>query len=98
MLPAYAGRMQILWWLAAPLSVTGVAVLWAIWAGRPARTHVDEHEARERLGAALARPVPARARRVTPQRAERPSGVAVRRSELTSAGRATPVEPLARDS
>jgi hypothetical protein len=90
--------VEILWWLAAPLSVTGVAVMWAIWAGRPARTQVDEHEARERLGAALARPVPARARRVTPQRPERPSGVAVRRSELTSAGQAAPVDPWASDS
>ncbi|HZG98712.1 MAG TPA: hypothetical protein VEY14_10650 [Nocardioidaceae bacterium] len=90
--------MEILWWLAAPLSVTGVAVMWAIWAGRPARTQVDEHEARERLGAALARPVPARARRVTPQRPERPSGVAVRRSELTSAAQAAPVDPWASDS
>lgn len=90
--------MEILWWLAAPLSVTGVAVLWAIWAGRPARTQVDEHEARERLGAALARPVPARARRVTPQRLERPSGVAVRRSELTSAGSPAPMDPFAPDS
>jgi hypothetical protein len=89
--------VEILWWLAAPLSVTAVAVMWAIWAGRPARTQVDEHEARERLGEALARPVPARARRVTPQRAERPSGVAVRRSELTSARRVGPAELPAQD-
>jgi hypothetical protein len=67
--------VEILWWLAAPLSVTGVAVMWA-----------------------LARPVPARARRVTPQRPERPSGVAVRRSELTSAAQAAPVDPWASDS
>jgi hypothetical protein len=74
--------VEILWWLAAPLAVTSVAVVWAIWAGRPARSQVDEREACERLGAALARSVPARARRVTPQRVDRPSGVAVRRSEF----------------
>ena len=76
--------MEILWWLAAPLAVTSVAVVWAIWAGRPTRSQVDEREACERLGAALARPVSARARRVTPQRVDRPSGVAVRRSEFAS--------------
>lgn len=96
LVPAYAGIVEILWWLAAPLLVTGVAVLWAIWADRPARTQVDEHEARKRLGAALARPVPERARRVAPQRAERPSGVAVRRSELTGE-RPTQTQPPARN-
>lgn len=80
--------MEILWWLAVPLAVTSVAGLWAVWAGRPARTQVDEREDQERLGAALARPVPERARRVVPQPVERPSGVAVRRSELDPDARA----------
>lgn len=80
--------MEILWWLAVPLAVTSAVALWAAWAGRPARPQVDEREAQERLGAALARPVPERARRVVPQPVERPSGVAVRRSELDPDARA----------
>ncbi len=72
--------MEILYWLAVPLGLTALAMLWATWAGR-ARREPDEQVQAERFGAALARPVPTAARRVVAQSPERPSGVAVRPSQ-----------------
>ncbi|MDQ3627929.1 MAG: hypothetical protein M3419_03795 [Actinomycetota bacterium] len=72
--------MEILYWLAVPLGLTALAMLWATWAGR-SRREPDEQEQAERFGAALARPVPAPARTVVAQTPERPSGVAVRPSQ-----------------
>ncbi len=76
--------MDILLWLAVPLGVTALASLWAVWAGRRAerrdRRRNDEAVA-ARFSAALARPVPERARQVVRQVPERPSGVAVRPSQ-----------------
>ncbi len=78
--------MRILWWLAAPLAVTALAMLWALWAGRPRSGREDDEAKVERFGRALARPVPDRARQVVRQGAERPSGVAVRPSQRNRHG------------
>jgi len=74
--------VEILWWLAAPLAVTALAMVWATWAGRsrtaPPR---DDEQMQRTLASALTKPVPARARQRLPQVAERPSGIAVRPSQ-----------------
>ncbi|MGH3485065.1 MAG: hypothetical protein ACRDPQ_17745 [Nocardioidaceae bacterium] len=72
--------MSVLWWLAVPLGITAVAMVWAAWAGR-SRDERDRDEAsRDRLATALAKPLPPRARRVVAQPADKPRGVAVRPS------------------
>jgi hypothetical protein len=72
--------MSVLWWLAVPLGITAVAMVWAAWAGR-SRDERDRDEAsRDRLGTALAKPLPSRARRVVAQPVDKPRGVAVRPS------------------
>jgi len=76
--------VDILLWLAAPLGLTSVAMVWALWAGRRAGRREqprDDEQAAARFAAALARPVPKRARHVARQVPERPSGVAVRPSQ-----------------
>lgn len=76
--------MKILLWLAVPLGLTVLAMLWAVWAGRRAgraARRQDDEAVAARFAAALGRPVPARARHVVRQVPERPSGVAVRPSQ-----------------
>ena len=73
--------MEILWWLAAPLAVTALAMLWSLWSGRPRREPANDDERRELLRAALVKPLPERARRVVTQVPERPSGIVVRPSQ-----------------
>ncbi|HET6651268.1 MAG TPA: hypothetical protein VFH10_01400 [Nocardioides sp.] len=77
--------MEILLWLVPAAAVTGVAMLWAAWAGRPRR---DERAARtsvrdadqERFARAITREHPgARAPRPQPVR-DRSTGIAVRPS------------------
>lgn len=69
--------MEILLWLLPAALATGLAMLWAGWAGRD-RTGRERTEAdAARLGAALSKPMPQAARR--PER-ERSTGVAVRPS------------------
>jgi hypothetical protein len=81
-LDAYAGPVQILWWLAPPVVATVLAMLWVSWLGRAGRGHVDREVAVRRLGDAIAKPT--RAPRKTPPRRvttpERGTGVAVRPS------------------
>ena len=75
---AYAGRVQILWWLLPPALVTGLAMAWVSWLGRDGRGAVDPDVAVRRMAEALSRPAPqvyASARR-----RERSTGVAVRPS------------------
>jgi hypothetical protein len=76
--------VTILLWLAAPLALTGLAMLWAVWVGRRAGRNDDRRDdeaTAARFSAAIARPVPVRARHVVRQVPERPSGVAVRPSQ-----------------
>lgn len=78
--------MSILIWLAAPLAVAAFAMLWAAWAGRPRRRRRDDDEDQELLRAALAKPLPVKARGVVPQTLDRPTGVAVRPSQRVAKG------------
>jgi hypothetical protein len=74
--------VRILLWLAVPLAVTALAMVWAGWAGRtrtaPPR---DDEETQRRLGEALGKPLPAKARHQVTQPPDRPSGIAVRPSQ-----------------
>jgi len=80
--------VEVLLWLVPAAVATVLAMVWATWTGRRARRDAaddrrtssrDDAQARARLGAALAKPIPSRARRVVGQSAERVTGVAVRR-------------------
>ncbi|UYM06086.1 hypothetical protein [Solicola gregarius] len=71
--------MEILLWLAAPLAVTALAMLWAAWLGRSRDARATDERAHERLSRAMRR----RSRKplmVATQPHERSSGVAVRPS------------------
>jgi hypothetical protein len=86
--------VEILLWLAVPLGLTALAMLWAAWAGRRARRRdlrADDEVRAARFSAALARPVPER--HVVRQVAERPSGVAVRPSQRAVRDAAAPGRP-----
>lgn len=81
--------VEVLLWLVPAAVATSLAMVWATWTGRRARRSADhdrrvsprdDEAARARLGAALARPVPPRARQVVGQTVERGTGVAIRRS------------------
>jgi hypothetical protein len=77
--------MSVLWWLAVPLGITAVAMVWAAWAGRDRDDRERESDRDKatrvaRLGSALAKPLPASARRIVVQPNDRPRGVAVRPS------------------
>lgn len=51
--------MDILWWLAPPAVATGLAMLWAAWAGRGRDTGRDQSDAaRQRMAVAIARELP----------------------------------------
>jgi len=80
--------VEVLLWLVPAGAATVLAMLWAAWTGHRARHDAGDDrrsspradaQARARLGAALARPVPDRARRVVEQSVEPGTGVAVRR-------------------
>lgn len=83
--------MEILWWLAPPVVLTVLAMVWVSWLGREGRGAVDRDVAVRRLGAAMARPLPARSRQPRPQAgaADRSTGVAVRRSTRPTAASPT---------
>jgi hypothetical protein len=76
--------VQILLWLVPPVVVTLVAMAWVGWVGREGRGEVDREEALRRLGAALERPLRSGPGRV-PERRDRSTGVAVRRTPRTRA-------------
>ena len=80
--------MEVLFWLVPAGAATALAMVWATWTGHRARRDAhderrgsprDDAQARLRLGSALDRPIPPRARRVVGQSVERGTGVAVRR-------------------
>ena len=80
--------MEILWWLAPSVAVTGLAMAWVAWLGREGRGEVDREVAVERLARALSRERP------TPQtpparERDRSTGIAVRQARQT---RPSPVE------
>jgi hypothetical protein len=80
--------MEILWWLAPPVVVTVVAMVWVSWLGRESRGEIDRDEAVARMAKALE---PGERGRVARQRPEvkvaiesrpreRSTGIAVRPS------------------
>jgi hypothetical protein len=81
--------VEILLWLVPPVLVTIVAMAWVGWVGREGRGEVDREEAVRRLGAALERPQPPRPARL-PQRRDRSTGVALRRTSRRVVGPAEP--------
>jgi hypothetical protein len=76
--------MGVLWWLAVPLGITALAMVWAAWVGRPRDERDRSDAARARLAAALAKPTPDQARRIVVQPPDPPRGVAVRRPTRTN--------------
>lgn len=85
--------VKILWWLAVPLAVTALAMLWAAWYGRSRdrdrardRTRRPDDPAYARFSEAVQRPLPADVvhARQTPQRH---NGVVVRRSRSSHEAR-----------
>jgi len=79
-LPPTLVGMSVLWWLAVPLGITAVAMVWAAWAGRARDDRERDDATRARLATALAKPLPPEARRVVAQPTDRPRGVAIRPS------------------
>ncbi|MDO9381046.1 MAG: hypothetical protein Q7T56_19545 [Nocardioidaceae bacterium] len=73
--------MMVLLWLAVPIGVAVLAMVWAAWSGRRRRREPSRDAAHARFSAAVTRPLPARARTVVAQRPERPTGIAVRPSQ-----------------
>lgn len=82
--------MEVLFWLAPAAVATLLAMGWATWTGRQARLDADksrrssardDEAVRAKIGAALAKPIPPRARHVAAQSEDRGTGVAVRRSQ-----------------
>jgi hypothetical protein len=78
--------VEILLWLAPAAVVTVVAMLWVGWVGRDGRGEVDRDVAAARLGRALAKDLPARARRTPPAVRDRSTGIAVRPSNAGATG------------
>jgi hypothetical protein len=72
--------MSVLAWLVPPLVATGLAMLWAAWAGRD-REEVkrdDSEAAMARMKKALDRPTPRRGKPVVSRPEEPSHGVAIR--------------------
>jgi hypothetical protein len=72
--------VEILLWLVPSAVVTLVAMAWVSWAGRDGRGEIDRDVAVERLGRAIAKELPAGARRTSPAARDRSTGIAVRPS------------------
>jgi len=72
--------MVVLWWLVPPLAATGLAMVWASWAGRD-RDEVkrdDSDAAMARMQRALERPTPQKGQPVSSITLEPSHGVAIR--------------------
>jgi hypothetical protein len=79
--------VEILLWLVPPAVVTVLAMVWAMWAGRPQREGSDRSEAAyERFAAAIAREHPAAGRPRPYSARDRSTGIAVRPSRGGTAG------------
>lgn len=80
--PRYPVEVEILLWLVPPATVTVLAMMWTLWAGRDrSRADADDSEAAyERFAEALQKPHPTRGKAVRPAATGGASGVAVRRS------------------
>ena len=89
--------VKILWWLAVPLAVTALAMVWAAWYGRSrgrdgapraaaTRTSRTDDPAYARFSEAVQRPLPADVVHAR-QAPQRHSGVVVRRPGSASGSR-----------
>jgi hypothetical protein len=74
--------VEILWWLAPPVVVTVVAMLWVSWLGREGRGEVSREVAVERLAKAMRKDHPGlnRPRPAQSRPRDRSTGIAVRPS------------------
>lgn len=99
--------MEVLFWLVPAGVATLLAMAYASWTGHQARRDAeheqrssprDDAAARARIGAALAKPVPSRARHVVQHPVERGTGVAVRKSGRAGPGPHDGAERPARGS
>lgn len=81
--------MEILWWLAPPVVVTALAMLWVAWLGRDGRGEVDREVAVERLAKALRKEHPgmSRPRPAQSRPRDRSTGIAVRPSRSSGEDR-----------
>lgn len=81
--------MEILWWLAPPVVVTTLAMLWVSWLGREGRGEIDREVAVERLARALRKEHPGlhRPRPGASRPRDRSTGIAVRPSRSGSSRR-----------
>lgn len=72
--------MEILFWLAVPLAVTAVAMVWAAWSGRPRSEPGSDDRTRERFATAMTTRATRKPLMIATQQREHNSGVAVRPS------------------
>lgn len=80
--------MEILAWLVPPAVVTVLAMVWAIWAGRPQRGETDRSEAAyDRFAKAITRQHPGAGRARPSVVRDRSTGIAVRPSRRDAATR-----------
>ena len=78
--------MEILWWLAPPVVVTVLAMLWVSWLARDGRGQIDREVAIERLAKAMRKEHPgmSRPRPSASGPRDRSTGIAVRPSRATT--------------
>jgi hypothetical protein len=81
--------VEILWWLAPPVAVTLLAMLWVGWLGRDGRGEVDRAVAVERLARAMRKEHPGlnHPRPAATRPRDRSTGIAVRPSRSGSQDR-----------
>ena len=81
--------VEILWWLAPPVVVTVLAMLWVSWLGRDGRGEVSREVAVERLAKAMRKDHPGlnRPRPAQSRPRDRSTGIAVRPSRRTGEDR-----------
>lgn len=79
-MPAYPGRVEILLWLAVPLAVTALAIVWAAWSGRPRDERGSDERDREKFAKAMTTRKARKPLMIAAQQRDRSSGVAVRPS------------------
>lgn len=77
--------VEILWWLAPPVVVAIVAMLWVGWLGRERTVEVDREAAAARLARALESGRPITRHATAPPPRDRSRGIAVRPSRVSGA-------------
>jgi hypothetical protein len=78
--------MEVLWWLAPPVAVTVLAMVWVAWVAREGHGEVSREVAQKRFADAMRREHPGR--RISappPRKRDRSTGIAVRPSRNPAA-------------